>query len=109
MPAYARVLDPHSPGRYVIYGHIGDAHVHVNSFPETRDQFERGKEIMTDLARESGKLGGTVGAEHALGKRKAHLLEIQSPPDQIAAMKQVKRRFDPEWLLGRGTLFAQPD
>jgi len=109
MATYRRVLDAASPGRYVIYGHIGDAHVHVNSFPETRDQFERGKEIMTDLAREAVKLGGTVGAEHGLGKRKAHLLEIQYPADQIAAMKAVKRRFDPAWLLGQGTLFAQPD
>ena len=108
MAIYRRVLDAASPGRYVIYGHIGDAHVHVNSFPETREQFERGKEIMTDLAREAVKLGGTVGAEHGLGKRKAHLLEIQYPPDQIEAMKQVKRRFDPEWLLGRGTLFSYP-
>lgn len=109
MATYRRVLDADSPGRYVIYGHIGDAHVHVNSFPETRGQFERGKEVMTDLAREAVKLGGTVGAEHGLGKRKAHLLEIQYPPDQIEAMKQVKRRLDPHWLLGRGTLFAQPD
>jgi FAD/FMN-containing dehydrogenase len=108
MAIYRRVMDEDAPGRYVIYGHIGDAHVHVNSFPETRDQFERGKEVMTGLAREAVKLGGTVGAEHGLGKRKAHLLEIQYPPDQIEAMKQVKRRFDPHWLLGRGTLFADP-
>jgi FAD/FMN-containing dehydrogenase len=108
MAIYRRVLDADSPGRYVIYGHIGDAHVHVNSFPETRDQFERGKEVMTDLAREAVNLGGTVGAEHGLGKRKAHLLEIQYPPDQIEAMKKVKRRVDPHWLLGRGTLFSYP-
>ena len=108
MAIYRRVLDADSPGRYVIYGHIGDAHVHVNSFPETRDQFERGKEIMTDLAREAVNLGGTVGAEHGLGKRKAHLLEIQYPPDQIAAMKAVKRHLDADWLLGRGTLFSYP-
>jgi FAD/FMN-containing dehydrogenase len=108
MAIYRRVLDQDAPGRYVIYGHIGDAHVHVNSFPETREQFERGKGVMTDLAREAVRLGGTVGAEHGLGKRKAHLLEIQYPPEQIEAMKAVKRRFDPDWLLGRGTLFAYP-
>jgi FAD/FMN-containing dehydrogenase len=106
MAIYRRVMDADSRGHYVIYGHIGDAHVHVNSFPETREQFERGKEVMTSLAREAVKLGGTVGAEHGLGKRKAHLLEIQYPSDQIEAMKQVKRRFDPDWLLGRGTLFS---
>jgi len=61
--------------------------------------------MMTGLAREAVALGGTVGAEHGLGKRKAHLLAIQYPPDQIEAMKNVKRRFDPDWLLGRGTLF----
>jgi len=109
MAIYRRVMDADAPGRYVIYGHIGDAHVHVNSFPETLEQFERGKEVMTSLAREAVKLGGTVGAEHGLGKRKAHLLQIQYPPDQIEAMKQVKRRFDPDWLLGRGTLFAFND
>jgi FAD/FMN-containing dehydrogenase len=106
MAIYRRVMDADAPGRYVIYGHIGDAHVHVNSFPETGEQFERGKEVMTSLAREAVRLGGTVGAEHGLGKRKAHLLEIQYPSDEIEAMKQVKRRFDPEWLLGRGTLFS---
>jgi len=109
MAIYRRAMDEDAPGRYVIYGHIGDAHVHVNSFPETREQFERGKQVMTALAREAVKLGGTVGAEHGLGKRKAHLLQIQYPPDQIQAMKQVKRRFDPDWLLGRETLFAYPD
>jgi FAD/FMN-containing dehydrogenase len=25
--------------------------------------------------------------------------------DDIEAMKDVKRRLDPEWLLGRGTIF----
>jgi FAD/FMN-containing dehydrogenase len=108
MAIYRRVMDEDAPGRYVIYGHIGDAHVHVNSFPETREQFERGKEVMNALAREAVKLGVTVGAEHGLGTRKAHLLQIQYPPDPIEAMKQVKRCFDPEWLLGRGTLFAYP-
>jgi len=106
MKAYRTALDAAFPGKYVIYGHIGDAHVHANAFPESKEQFEYGKAVMTDLARVAVSLGGTVGAEHGLGKRKTHLLEIQYPPDQIEAMKNVKRRFDPEWLLGRGTLFA---
>jgi FAD/FMN-containing dehydrogenase len=108
MTAYRTALDKDMTGKYVIYGHIGDAHVHVNAFPESQEEHDRGKEIMTELARVAVSLGGTVGAEHGLGKRKTHLLEIQYPPDQIEAMKNVKRRFDPEWLLGRGTLFAYP-
>ena len=109
MTAYRTTLDKEMPGKYVIYGHIGDAHVHINAFPESQEEHDRGKAIMTDLARMAVSLGGTVGAEHGLGKRKTHLLEIQYPPDQIEAMKNVKRRFDPDWLLGRGTLFAYPE
>ena len=41
-----------------------------------------------------------------VGKRKAHLLALQYTAEQIEAMRSVKRRFDPEWLLGRGTLFV---
>ena len=102
---YQEFLEREFPGKFVIFGHIGDAHVHVNAFPESQEDHDRGKAVMTELARVAVSLGGTVGAEHGLGKRKTHLLEIQYPPDQIEAMKNVKRRFDPEWLLGRGTLF----
>ena len=91
---------------YVIFGHIGDAHVHVNILPSSEAEFETGQQLMLDFARHAVALGGTVSAEHGLGKRKAYLLEIQYTPDQIESMKEVKRRLDPNWLLNRGNLFA---
>ncbi len=90
---------------YVIFGHIGDAHVHVNILPSSPAQFENGKRLMLEFAREAVSLGGTVSAEHGLGKRKSHLLALQYSPAEIDAMKAVKRRLDPQWLLGRGNLF----
>lgn len=93
---------------FVIFGHIGDAHVHINTFSDTPEQFASAKAVTTDLARDAVSLGGTVGAEHGLGKRKAHLLEIQYLPAEIEAMRAVKRRFDPNWILGQGTLFQTP-
>ena len=90
---------------YVIFGHIGDAHVHVNLLPSSAEQFEAGQNAILDLAREAVRMGGTVSAEHGLGKRKAHLLAIQYSGEHIDAMKTVKRRLDPHWLLGRGNLF----
>jgi FAD/FMN-containing dehydrogenase len=93
---------------YVIFGHIGDAHVHVNLLPASEQQFRAGGDLMHELARKAVELGGTVSAEHGLGKRKSHLLEIQYTPRQIDAMKAVKRRLDPNWLLGRGNLFQYP-
>jgi FAD/FMN-containing dehydrogenase len=79
--------------------------VHVNILPKSQAEFETGQRLMLDFARHAVALGGTVSAEHGLGKRKAHLLEIQYTPDQIDAMKDVKRRLDPHWLLNRGNLF----
>lgn len=90
---------------YVIFGHIGDAHVHVNILPDSQAQFDCGKDLMVEFARKAVELGGTVSAEHGLGKRKANLLEIQFTAAEIEAMKQVKRRLDPNWLLGQGNLF----
>jgi FAD/FMN-containing dehydrogenase len=90
---------------FVIFGHIGDAHLHINTFSDSPEQFASAKAVTTELARDAVSLGGTVGAEHGLGKRKAHLLEIQYLPAEIEAMRAVKRRFDPNWILGQGTLF----
>lgn len=101
MAAYRALL----PEGSVVFGHIGDAHVHANILPRTAEENERGAAINLELAREAVRLGGTVSAEHGLGKRKRHLLELQFSAAEIDAMKAVKRRVDPHWLLGRETLF----
>lgn len=102
---YRETLDREFPGQYVIFGHIGDAHLHVNILPANDREWQRGSELMTEFARKAVELGGTVSAEHGLGKRKRHLLEIQYSSAEIGKMKDVKRRLDPLWLLGPGTLF----
>ncbi len=106
---YRRRLEAELAGHYVIYGHIGDAHVHVNMLPATQQQADTATALLKEFAREAAALGGTVSAEHGLGKRKAHLLSLQYSPSDIQAMMDVKRRLDPDWLLGRGTLFPVPD
>lgn len=103
---YRQRMDAVLPGLYVIYGHIGDAHVHVNTMPETQQQFEQAQALMKEFARKAVSFGGSVAAEHGLGKRKAHLLGLQYTEAEIDAMRAIKRRFDPQGLLGRGTLFA---
>ena len=105
LEVYRRALDREFPEQAVVFGHIGDAHVHVNILPRSQPEFERAGALMVEFAREAVRLGGTVGAEHGLGKRKRHLLGLQYSAAEIEAMKSVKRRLDPQWLLGRGTLF----
>jgi FAD/FMN-containing dehydrogenase len=104
---YRSVLEKNFGDRFVMFGHIGDAHVHTEVLPETHQEWERATEIAVELAKEVVAMGGTVGAEHGLGKRKAHLLSIQYSTAEIEAMRSVKRRFDPQQLLGQGTLFKE--
>jgi FAD/FMN-containing dehydrogenase len=102
---YRKVLSENFGDKFVMFGHIGDAHVHTEVLPETDREWKRATEIAVDLAKEVVAMGGTVGAEHGLGKRKAHLLPIQYAQPDIDAMRSVKLRFDPQGLLGQGNLF----
>jgi FAD/FMN-containing dehydrogenase len=103
---YRETLDREVPGQYVIFGHIGDAHLHANVLPANDVEWRRASMLMTEFAREAVAMGGTVSAEHGLGKRKRHLLEIQYTPAEIQQMKDVKKALDPNGLLGPGTLFS---
>jgi FAD/FMN-containing dehydrogenase len=105
---YTQRLEEGFPGQYVIFGHIGDAHVHVNILPASQEEAKRATGMMLEFAAHAVTLGGTVSAEHGLGKRKAHMLALQYSPEHLEAMRSVKRRLDPQWLLGRGTLWADP-
>ena len=103
---YRRRLEEVFPGRHVIFGHIGDAHVHVNIFSEPSAP-EAATDLLKEFARQAVALGGTVSAEHGLGKRKRQLLELQYAPEHLQAMRAVKRRLDPKNILGRGTLWGE--
>ena len=103
---YRETLEREFPGQCVIFGHIGDAHVHANLLAADPEQWKIAMRLLSEFARKSVELGGTVSAEHGLGKRKRDFLAFQFSAAEIDAMKAIKRRLDPQWLLGRGTLFA---
>jgi FAD/FMN-containing dehydrogenase len=102
---YRQHCDVMFPGKYLIFGHIGDANVHLNILPDTREEATRGEEMMLDFARYAVSLGGTVAAEHGIGKNKRDLLKLMYSTDEIGAMRRVKDKLDPDWLLGRGNIF----
>jgi FAD/FMN-containing dehydrogenase len=102
---YRRRCAQEFQGRYMIYGHIGDANVHLNVFPDTPDEGRAGAALITEFAEFALSLGGTIAAEHGIGKRKRDLFQLMYSTAEIEAMKAVKRHLDPDWLLGRGTIF----
>ncbi len=95
------------PGQYTIFGHVGDANNHVNLLPATREQADRGEALIHEFAEFIVAHQGTIAAEHGVGKTKTDLLQLMYPGTEIPAMKEVKRRLDPAWLLGRDTIFVE--
>jgi len=93
------------PGHYAIFGHIGDANVHVNLLARGPEDAKTAENLMTEFARFVLSLGGTVAAEHGIGKHKTNLLKLMYSARDLESMKQVKRHLDPAWLLGQGTIF----
>ncbi|MBU4211035.1 MAG: FAD-binding oxidoreductase [Verrucomicrobia bacterium] len=104
MAAYRELLDTAALD-YLLFGHIGNNHVHVNILPRNLDEYAQGKALYLELARKALAWGGTVSGEHGIGKLKKPLLRLMYGEAGIAAMRAVKYVFDPAGLLNPGTLF----
>ena len=90
---------------YVTFGHIGSGHVHVNILPRSLEELVRAEALYMEFAREAVRLGGSVAAEHGIGRIKKKFLPVQFSAAQIAAMRAVKSALDPAGLLNPGVLF----
>ena len=96
---------PSSGIEYAIWGHLGDQHLHVNLLPKNPEEFERGKELYGAMARKALSLGGTVSAEHGIGKARIPYLEWMVGREGLLEMARVKKAFDPAGILNRGNIF----
>lgn len=92
---------------YVIFGHIGDNHVHVNMLPRDDTEASKAREIYVEFIKRAVALGGTVSAEHGIGKLKRRYLEMLYGREQLNEMITLKRAFDPNFILGRGNMFSE--
>lgn len=90
---------------HVVFGHIGNNHLHVNILPRTMQDYAAGKDLYLQWARRVIAMGGTVSAEHGIGKFKVALLREMYGDAGIGEMRAVKRVFDPDGVLNRGNLF----
>jgi D-lactate dehydrogenase (cytochrome) len=89
---------------YAIWGHIGNSHIHANVFAGKEEE-TRGYEFYDQCIDKALELGGTVSAEHGIGKIKKKYLEKMYSSEGIEKMRRIRRIFDPENMLGRGNLF----
>ena len=88
----------------VIYGHAGNGHPHQNFVARDRDELATIERAVEETLRNVIALGGTVAAEHGIGKIKRRWLPLQMTALQIAMMGAVKRELDPQGLLAPGNI-----
>jgi D-lactate dehydrogenase (cytochrome) len=93
--------------QYVIFGHIGDNHVHVNIMPRDDGEAARAREMYLEFARRAVAVGGTISAEHGIGKLKRDYLRLLYTDESLREMAALKSAFDPACILGRGNIFAE--
>jgi glycolate oxidase len=88
----------------VIYGHAGNGHPHQNFIARDAEELATIEGVVEQTLRDVVRMGGTVAAEHGLGKIKRKWLPLQMNPVQIAMMTAVKKELDPFGLLAPGNI-----
>jgi FAD/FMN-containing dehydrogenase len=90
------------------FGHLGDGNLHYNVFPALgRDMADDAhlrdavKATVHDLVHD---MGGSVSAEHGLGRLKVGDLERYGDPGKLAAMRAIKAALDPNGIMNPGAV-----
>jgi FAD/FMN-containing dehydrogenase len=96
--------------RGVIFGHAGDAHMHVNplidvSKPDWRDKVNG---LLEDVVTLTRKLSGTLSGEHGDGRLRAPLLAEVWPEEEMKLFRLIKSAFDPDGILNPGVKLPLP-
>ena len=92
------------------FGHLGDGNLHYNVFPPTmqtsaecaqkKDALRR---AVYDLVVE---MGGSISAEHGIGRLKVRDLERYGDPSKLEAMRAIKNALDPLGIMNPGAVLA---
>ena len=87
------------------FGHIGNNHIHVNILPRDMDDLNNGMQLYAIFAKRAAELGGSVSAEHGIGKIKSKFLQYMFTPEQVQQMRRVKEALDPKGILNPYDIF----
>ena len=102
---YTKNLIQNNQLQYVVYGHIGNSHLHFNMLPKNQEEFLLAKELYGKICAKSVELGGTISAEHGIGKLKREYLLEMFGEENIKQMAKLKKSFDPNMILNIGNIF----
>ena len=88
----------------VTYGHLGNGHPHQNWLARDPAEVQRVEAVVECTLRAVIGMGGTVAAEHGIGKLKSRWLSLQMSPLQVGAMRALRRELDPSGLFAPGNI-----
>jgi FAD/FMN-containing dehydrogenase len=88
----------------VVYGHAGNGHPHQNFVARDAAEVAAVEAVVEETLRTVVSMGGTVAAEHGIGKLKRKWLRLQMSELQISMMRAVKRELDPNGIFAPGNI-----
>jgi FAD/FMN-containing dehydrogenase len=88
------------------FGHAGNGHPHQHYHARDAAELETVERAIEATLRHVISMGGTVAAEHGIGKHKRKWLALQLSEVQLAVMRAVKRELDPAGVLAPGNVFG---
>jgi FAD/FMN-containing dehydrogenase len=88
-----------------LFGHLGDGNLHVNVLGAAPDDTTVDGRVLALVASH----GGSISAEHGIGRAKRRWLHLSRSEAEIAAFRRVKRALDPRGILNPGVLLDSTD
>ncbi|MEM7189275.1 MAG: FAD-binding oxidoreductase [Pseudomonadota bacterium] len=92
------------------FGHLGDGNLHYNAFPplgrRNSDYANRKAEVKQAVHDLVDTHGGSVSAEHGIGRFKTDDLIRYSDPAKLSAMRAIKTALDPAGIMNPGAVLT---
>lgn len=93
------------------FGHLGDGNLHYNVFPQpgqNRSDFVDLRDLIKKAVHDvTHACGGSVSAEHGVGRLKVDDLERYGDPAKLAMLRAIKVALDPKGIMNPGAVLRQ--
>jgi len=99
----SRRLATRCGSRLVVFGHLGDGNLHLSIGGLQGSE----RPAIDDLVYAPlSELGGSISAEHGIGRSRSPHLHLSRSPEEIALMRTLKWALDPKGILNPGVIFG---
>jgi len=104
------VLELAPEGNVIAYGHVGDGNLHFNvgqkPGADAQAFLARGAALEHAIFDLVERLGGSISAEHGIGRLKMAEFARRADPVELSVMRDLKRALDPKGILNPGKVLA---